>query len=108
MTLSSISKLSSASSLVTAIGYMLFAIGINSDVRTKENIAVSGRWIIFIGTFLLYALNIISISQNENKDAVIIESPDLLILAGSFMIASGAFVAAVGFEKKNLKEAHVY
>ncbi|HHV74620.1 MAG TPA: hypothetical protein GXX41_08305 [Thermoanaerobacterium sp.] len=108
MTLSSISKLSSPSSLVTAIGYMLFAIGINSDVRTKENLAVSGRWIIFIGTFLLYALNIISIRQNENNDEIIIENPDLLILAGSFMIASGAFVDAVGFEKKNLKEAQVY
>jgi len=109
MTLSSIiSKLSSASSLVTAIGYILFAIGINSDGITKENLAVSGRWIIFIGTFLLYVLNIISIRQNENKDEIIIENPDLLILAGSFMIASGAFVDAIGFEKKNLKEAQVY
>lgn len=102
-----IQELSSGSSLATAIGYILFAIGINGNVKTKENLILSGRWIIFIGTFLLYALNIISLRQNENKDEATIENPDLLILAGSFMIASGAFVDAVGFEVKNLKEAQV-
>ncbi|MEG6566973.1 hypothetical protein V6B95_08365 [Thermoanaerobacterium saccharolyticum] len=114
MNLSLIPKLLSLNSLITAFGYMLFAIGIDDSAKTNEStftktdLVISSRWIIFIGTFLLYMLNIESIKQCKQKDEAVIENSNFLILAGSFMIASGAFVDAVGFEVKNLKEAQVY
>lgn len=118
-TTSIIPDLTSFSSIITAIGYILFAIGtskpeanvdasINESAFKKKDYTILGRWVISIGTLLIALLTLISLTENKNNcennesapKPFNISGPDLLILFGDWMIAIGAFVNAIGTEEK--------